>query len=74
MLAESGLLNLLQENAYSQTGRSMCLYGDAAYPHRVRLQSPYRNAEITPQHAINQQVPSDKFCSIYKRIYLVCYY
>ena len=49
MLAESGLLNLLQENAYSQTGRSMCLYGDAAYPHRVHLQSPYRNAEITPQ-------------------------
>lgn len=49
MLAESGLLNLLQENAYSQTGRSMCLYGDPAYPHRVHLQSPYRNAQITPQ-------------------------
>ena len=49
MLAESGLLNLLQENAYSQTGRSMCLYEDLAYPHRVHLQSPYRNAEISPQ-------------------------
>jgi hypothetical protein len=49
MLAESGLLNPLQENAYSTTGRAMCLYGDAAYPHRIFLQSPYRNAVITPQ-------------------------
>ena len=49
MLAESKLINLLQENAFSQTGRSMCLYGDPAYPYRVHLQSPYRNAEITPQ-------------------------
>jgi hypothetical protein len=49
MLAESGLLILLQENAYSTTGRAMCLYGDPAYPHRIHLQSPYRNAVITPQ-------------------------
>ena len=27
----------------------MCLYGDPAYPHRVQLQQPFRNAVLTPQ-------------------------
>ena len=49
MLADSGLLNQLQEYAYSPTGQPMCLYGDPAYPLRVHLQAPFRNAVLTPQ-------------------------
>ncbi|KAL9970194.1 hypothetical protein ACROYT_G022528 [Oculina patagonica] len=36
MLADSGLLNDLQRFAFSSTGQPMCLYGDPAYPLRVR--------------------------------------
>ena len=59
MLAESQLLNHLQENAYSQTGEPLCLYGDPAYPHRLHLQAPYRNGQITPQmQAFNKSMSS----------------
>ena len=49
MLAESGLLQDLQHHAVSPHGHLMCLYGDPAYPHRVQLQQPFRNAVLTPQ-------------------------
>ena len=39
----------LQQYAYSPTGQLMCLYGDPAYPLRVHLQAPFRNAVLTPQ-------------------------
>ena len=48
MLADSGLLNDLQRFAFSTTGQPMCLYGDPAYPLRVHLQAPFRNAALTP--------------------------
>jgi len=48
MLADSGLLNDLQQYAFSATGQAMCLYGDPAYPLRVHLQAPFRN-HLTPQ-------------------------
>jgi len=35
MLADSGLLQQLNQNAYSTVGDPMCLYGDPAYPLRV---------------------------------------
>ena len=44
MLADSGLLNLLQRYAVSPFGQPMCIYGDPAYP----LQTPFRNAVLTP--------------------------
>ena len=47
MLMDSGLLNDL--HAFSPTGQPMCLYGDPAYPLRVHLQAPYRNAVLTQQ-------------------------
>ena len=47
MLADSGLLADLQQYAFSPTGRPMCLYGDPAYPLRVHLQAPFRNAHLT---------------------------
>ena len=42
MLADSGLLGDLQQQAFSPTGYPMCLYGDPAYPLRVHLQAPFR--------------------------------
>ena len=48
MLADSGLLNDLQRFAFSTTGQAMCLYGDPAYPLRIHLQAPFRNAVLTP--------------------------
>lgn len=47
MLADSGLLNDLQRFAFSTTGQPMCLYGDPAYPLRIHLQAPFRNAVLT---------------------------
>ena len=49
MLTESGLLRELQQNAVSPTGQPLCIYGDPAYPLRVRLQGPFKNAHLTPQ-------------------------
>lgn len=49
MLMKSDLLTQLQQYAFSPGGRPLCVYGDPAYPHRVHLQAPYRNAMITPQ-------------------------
>lgn len=49
MLAESGLLQQLNQFAFSTTNSPMCLYGDPAYPLRIHLQAPFRNAVLTPQ-------------------------
>ena len=48
MLAESHLLEELEANAFSLDGNPMCIYGDPAYPQRVHLQAPFRNANLTP--------------------------
>ena len=48
MLADSGLLNLLQRHAVSPFGQPMCIYGDPAYQLRLHLQTPIRNAVLTP--------------------------
>ena len=49
MLMESGLLHNLQRHAFSPTGQPLCIYGDLAYPLRVHLQTPFRNARLTHQ-------------------------
>jgi len=49
MLTESGFLRELQQNAISPPGQPLCIYGDPAYPLRVHLQGPFRNAYLTPQ-------------------------
>ena len=57
MLADSGLLNNLQQFAVNQAGQSLCVYGDPAYPLRVYLQGPFRFGVITPQmQAYNAQM------------------
>ncbi|XP_028403364.1 uncharacterized protein LOC114526065 [Dendronephthya gigantea] len=48
MLADSNLLNYLEQHAYSPDGEPMCIYGDPAYPLRVNLQAPFRNVLMTP--------------------------
>lgn len=41
MLTDSGLMQDLQQHAFSHGGQPMCLYGDPAYPLRVQLQGPF---------------------------------
>ena len=48
MLVDSGLLRDLEHYAHVD-GRSMCVYGDPAYPHRVHLQAPFRNRPLTAE-------------------------
>ena len=33
----------------SPDGRPVCIFGDPAYPLRLHLQAPFRNAVMTPQ-------------------------
>ena len=49
MLADSGLLQQLRQNALSPTGQPMCIYGDLAYPLHVHLQAPFRGNGMTQQ-------------------------
>ena len=59
MLADSNLLADLNQYALSAAGRPLCIYGDPAYPLRVNLQSPFRNAVLTPQmEAYNEAMSS----------------
>ena len=46
MLAESGLLNQLQQHAWS-SNNPLCIYSDPAYPLSVHLQAPFRGANLT---------------------------
>ena len=48
MLADSGLLNQLQQHSFSTAGNVLCKYGDPAYPLRPHLQSPFKGAHLTP--------------------------
>ena len=50
MLADSGLLHIMEQYAFSPRGDTMCIYGDPAYPLRSHLQAPFRNGvHLTPQ-------------------------
>ena len=55
MLRDSGLLQDLEQYAFSTTGQPMCIYGDPAYPLRVHLQGPFRDAYLTPQKQLYNQ-------------------
>ena len=49
MLADSHLLQDLEQHAISPNGEPFCVYGDPAYPLRIQLQRPFKNAVLTPQ-------------------------
>ena len=48
MLRDSGLMDDLGNHDHSPTAQDMCLYGVHAYPLRVNLQAPFRDARLTP--------------------------
>lgn len=48
ILADSKLLDSLDQYAFNTNGDPVCLYGDPAYPIRVHLQVPFRQNAITP--------------------------
>ena len=59
MLADSSLMQDLNQHAYSTAGHPMCIYGDPASPLRVHLQGPFKHAVLTPQmHAYNDAMSS----------------
>ena len=49
MLADSRLLQDLNQYAFSLAGQPPCFYRDPAYPIRVHLQCTFRNGAFTPQ-------------------------
>lgn len=58
MLAMSGIMPQLIQMSFSPTGQAMCIYGDQAYPQRIRVQCPFphRN-DLTPaEQAVNQSL------------------
>ena len=58
LLAMSGLLPQLEQHSFSPEGEALCIYGDPAYPQRLRLQCPFaRRQNLTPeQQAFNQSM------------------
>ena len=64
MLADSGLLRQLEHAAFSPAGQPMCVFGDPAYPLRIHLQAPYRNAALTAQMEAFNSAMSAVRCSV----------
>ena len=60
MLADSGLLNELQQFSFSpRTGLPLCIYGDPGYPLRGHLQAPFRGNHLTQlQKEFNKSMSS----------------
>ena len=58
MLADSGLLQHLQQHAWNNQ-QPLCIYGDPAYPLSVHLQSRFRGAKLDPlEKRYNQAMSS----------------
>ena len=54
IFVESGLQEQLQLHSYDEDNRSLCIYGDAAYPVTQHVQGPFKGANLTePQKAFN---------------------
>ena len=61
ILGESGLLQNLEQHAFSRNGQAMCLYRDPAYPLSVHLQSPFRDVVLTPEmQALNKSMSASR--------------
>ena len=48
MFRMSGILPKLQQYAFNANGDPLCIYGDPAYPLRIHLQAPFKNARLQP--------------------------
>ena len=64
MLTDSNLWADLSRYAISATGQPLCIYGDPAYPLRVNLQGPFRNAVLTPQMEVYNEAMSSVRSSV----------
>lgn len=64
MLADSGLLRVLEQQAFSPTNQPMCVYGDPAYPLRIHLQAPFRDAVLTDQMKLYNKAMSSTRISV----------
>ncbi|XP_068738581.1 uncharacterized protein [Montipora capricornis] len=64
MLADSGLLRQLERYAFSPAVQPMCVFGDPAYPLRIHLQAPFRNAALTVQMEAFNSAMSAVRCSV----------
>ncbi|KAK7481138.1 hypothetical protein BaRGS_00027571 [Batillaria attramentaria] len=63
MLADSGLLPLLQERMNDAQGDAFCLYGDPAYPQSYHLQAPFRSVHLTAEEQLfNKDMSSVRQC------------
>ena len=49
MLADYGLLTLLERFAVTPDGKQLCIYGDPAYPHCPQLQAPFKGAMLSQE-------------------------
>ena len=49
MLADSRLLDDLEQFAFNPAGQPLCVYGDPAYPLRIHFQQPFKYGVLTPQ-------------------------
>ena len=59
MLADSGILQNLQQYFHSPNGQQLRIYGDMAYPLRLHLQTPFRGLNLTPaERAYNKSMSS----------------
>ena len=58
MLGQSGLIQDLEQFAIAPDGTPLCLYGDPAYPLRVHLQQPFRNAVTEDMRQYNKAMSS----------------
>ena len=51
MLRDSSILVDLERDAFTPAGHPLCIYGDPAYPLRIHLQAPFRDAVLTDDMA-----------------------
>ena len=56
LLAQSGIMNLLEQHSFGPSGEVLCIYGDPAYPLSVHLQAGFRNAADPAEIEYNQRM------------------
>ena len=60
ILADSNLLEILQDFSFAPDGTQMCIYGDPAYPLRNHLQTGFKGAALSRQ----QQMFNSRMASV----------
>jgi len=58
LLAQSGVLQQLEQHSFRPNGEALCVYGDPAYPLSIHLQTGFRNAANGFEEEYNQRMSS----------------